>query len=108
MMLLFSLSLSSYLGNRASSRSRPVKVVVLVKVVVQHVTDEMGTSCDCYLAWYVDHVTHTNLFGQVGKPLINTLGPPEDDGKPSLSLYLTEYPSYQLFQLMPSSLDQPY
>jgi uncharacterized protein with HEPN domain len=36
-MLLFSLSSSSYLANRASSRSRPVKVVVLVKVVVQHV-----------------------------------------------------------------------
>jgi hypothetical protein len=42
MMLLLSLSLSTYLTNRASSRSRSVKVVIVVKVVVQHV---MGYAC---------------------------------------------------------------
>jgi hypothetical protein len=40
-MLLLLLSLSSYLINQASSRSRPVKVVVLIKVTVKHVSYNM-------------------------------------------------------------------
>jgi hypothetical protein len=37
MMFLLSLSLSSYLINRASSRSHPIKVVILVKLTIKHV-----------------------------------------------------------------------